>query len=72
MVNAGGRLLVHVPLAGSAARQKEGRAATRRSTTPGTLITGTMLHVHVDQATVQLSNGIVLACCYCSSLELLC
>ena len=48
---------MHVPVTGSAAKQKEGRAATRRSTAPGTLVSGTVLHVHADQATVQLSDG---------------
>ena len=48
---------MHVPVAGATAKQKEGRAAARRSTAPGTLVSGTVLHVHADQATVQLSDG---------------
>ena len=61
---------MHVPVAGSAARQKESRSASRKSTIPGTLVTGTVLHVHADQATVELSNGEPTYLYSCSSLGL--
>ncbi len=61
---------MHVPVAGSAARQKESRSASRKSTTPSTLVTGTVLHVHADQATVELSNGEPTYLYSCSSLGL--
>lgn len=55
---SGGRLLVHVPVAGAAAKQKESKSsAKRKSVSPGTLVSGVVLHVHVDQATLQLSDG---------------
>ena len=48
---------MHVPVSGAAGKPKDSRAAIRRSIAPGTLVSGTVLHVHVDHATVQLKNG---------------
>ena len=55
---AGGRLLVHVPLGDAAdVRKREPRAAKRPMASPGSLVSGTVLHVLADHATVQLDNG---------------
>ncbi len=49
---------MHIPVAGAAAKQKESKSsAKRKSVSPGTLVSGVVLHVHVDQATLQLSDG---------------
>ena len=55
---AGGRLVVHVPV-GEAAdiKKREPRASKRSTASPGSLVSGTVLHVLADHATVQLDNG---------------
>ena len=55
---AGGRLLVHVPVGEAADNKKrEPRASKRPTASPGSLVSGTVLHVLADHATVQLDNG---------------
>lgn len=43
--------------AASAKRQKDAKGAKRPGASPGTLVSGTVLHVLADHATVQLDNG---------------
>ena len=62
---------MHVPVAGIAAKQKESRSTSRKSTAPGTLVSGVLLHVHADQTTVELSNGKPTSLNGCSLLEVL-
>ena len=55
---AGGRLVVHVPVGGAAdIKKREPRASKRPTASPGSLVSGTVLHVLADHATVQLGNG---------------
>ena len=54
---AGGRLLAHVPVMESPAKRKEPWSAKRASARPGTVVSGTVLHVYADHATVQLNSG---------------
>jgi hypothetical protein len=54
---AGGRLLAHVPVMESFAKRKEPRSAKRASVRPGTVVSGTVLLVAADHATVQLDSG---------------
>lgn len=58
MCTAGGRLLAHVPVGdASDIRKKEPRPAKRPIASLGSLVSGTVLHVLADHATVQLDNG---------------